>query len=42
MKELFQDLIVEIAFKISGLETPILIAKETEINKDLREIKGSN
>ena len=28
MKELFQDLIVGIAFKNSGLGTPILVAKE--------------
>ena len=40
MKELFQDLIVGIAFKSSGLGTPILAAKEATMKERSKEIRG--
>ena len=42
MKELFQDLIVGIVFKNSGLETPILVTTEEKVKERLEEIRGAN
>ena len=42
MKELFQDLVVEIAFKSSALKTPILATKEAKIKVRLKGIRGTN
>ena len=42
MKELFQDLIVGIAFKNSGLGTHILVAKEEKVKERLKKIRGAN
>ena len=41
MKELFQDLIVGIAFKNSGLGIPILVGKETKMKERSKEIRGA-
>ena len=42
MKELFQDLIVGIAFKNSGLRTSILTTKEDKIKERLKGIRGTS
>ena len=42
MKELFQDLIVGIVFKNSGLRTSILTTKEAKIKERLKGIKGTS
>ena len=42
MKELFQDLIVGIVFKNSGLGTPILVTIEEKVKERLKKIRGAN
>ena len=42
VKELFQDLIVGIVFKDSGLRTSILTTKEAKIKERLKEMRGTS